>query len=156
MNETEKKTTTVITLKNVVIQFIIIVFYTIVWLNVPLFGGNLNVAYFLFMFIAAVIGAIITLYSKASPNKPILKKPTQQYTNLAKAMTDIISNFIGKQPPQVKEIKDIVQKALIWSIREALISPEFDRQTLEEAEEYIFSKLFPKKEIGEEESPSTG
>ena len=151
----KEKTTIVITLRNVVIQFIILVFYTVVWLNVPLFGGAINVGYFLFMFIGATIGAIITLYSKASPNKPIPKKPTQQFGNLAKAIADIISKFVGKQPVQVEQMKDIIQNALIWSLREAMISPEFDRSMLEEAKNYILDKLFPKKE-GEAESQSIG
>lgn len=152
----EKKKPIVIQFQHILIQFVIIVFYAIVWLNAPLFGiGELNIGYFMFMLITIVIAAAVTLYSKANPEIPIPKKPTQQFGNLAKAMADIITNFIGKQPPQVKEIKDIVSKALIWSLREAKISPEFDKGVLEDAEQYIFDKLFPKKE-GETESQSTG
>jgi hypothetical protein len=155
---TDKKPLTV-SFKNIVIQLGIIVFFTIIWLNAPLFGtGALNIGYFLFMFIGVVISGVLTLYSKANPDQPIPKKPTQQFTNLVKVMTDIITNHIGvKEAAGTTEIKDIIQKALVWSLREAKISPEFDRSVLEEAETYIFDKLFPEeKKEGEQESPSTG
>ena len=153
---TEKKPLTV-SFKNIVIQISIVVFFTITWLTPLLFAfGNFNIGYFLFMFGGLIGSVLLTLYSKANPEQPIPKKPTQQFTNLVKVMTDIIANVIGKETPQTKDFKDIIQKALVWSLREAKISPEFDRKTLEEAENYIFDKLFPKKEIGEEESPSTG
>jgi len=143
MTEEDKKPKTVL-FTNILIQFTIIVFYTIVWLNAPLFGvGILNVNYFLFMFICAIVAGIITLWSKANPDAPIPKKPTQQLGNLMKAITDIITSRMDKSIPQVQEIKDIIQKALVWSLREAKISPEFDQQTLEQAETYIYEKLFP-------------
>ncbi len=158
MKKKEERKPITIHFQHILIQFIIIIFYTVTWLNAPLFGiGELNINYFLFMFIAIFIGATVTLYSKANPEIPITPKPTQQFTNLAKAMADIITNFIGKQPPQVKEIKDIVQKALIWSLRQAKATSEIDQSLLEECEKYIFDKLFPEEEKkGETESQSTG
>lgn len=152
MNKTEKKPLTV-SFKNIVIQILVIVFFTSTWLSPLLFAyGNFNIWYFLFMFGGIVIATLLTLYSKANPEQPIPKKPTQQFTNLVKVVTDIIASVINKEQPQVQELVGIVQKALIWSVREAKISPEsFDQKTLEEAENYIFNKLFPKKE-GEEVS----
>lgn len=153
MDKTEKKPLTV-SFKNIVIQISIIVFFTGTWLSPLLFAyGNFNIWYFLFMFGGLIGSVLLTLYSKANPEQPVPKKPTQQFTNLVKVVTDIIASVINKeQPPQVQELIQIVQKALIWSIREAKISPEsFDQETLEEAEKYIFDKLFPKKE-GEQES----
>ncbi|KKM89493.1 hypothetical protein LCGC14_1248070 [marine sediment metagenome] len=144
--EKEPRPSRTVSFNNILLQFAIIVFYTIVWLNAPLFGtGTLNILYFLFMFIGIVITGMLTLYSKANPDMPIPKKPTQQFSNLIKAMTDIITSYIGKKEPVVQEIRDIIQKALIWSIREAKISPEFDRKTLEDAEQYILDKLYPKE-----------
>lgn len=157
--KTEKKTLTV-SFKNIVIQIIILVFFTGTWLAPLLFNAaNFNIGYFLFMFGGLVGSVLITLYSKANPEQPIPKKPTQHLGNLIKGITDIMANVIGKpnQHPQIQEFKDIITKVLIWSLREAKINPEsFDRKTLEEAEKYIFDKLFPKKETGETESPSTG
>nr|BDI55203.1 MAG: hypothetical protein [uncultured archaeon] len=152
----EEKKPIVIQFQHIIIQFVIIIFYTIVWLNAPLFGtGELNVNYFLFMFIALLIGTGFTLYSKSNPEVPIPIKPTQQFTNLIKAMTDIITNKLSKTIP---DIKDIIQKALVWSLREAKISPEFDKDTIVAAEDYIIKKLYPDtdKKEGEEESQSTG
>ena len=153
-DKTEKKPLT-ISFKNFLIQIVIIIFFTSTWLS-PLFfnSGVFNIWYFLFMFIGIFISATLTLYSKANPEQPIPKKPTQQFTNLIKVMTDIItSTFVNKETPAMNEIKAIIQKALVWSIREAKISPEFDRPTLELAEKYILDKLFPKEEKkGEEES----
>jgi len=138
--------------KNIIVQLIIVVFYTIIWLNAPLFGvGVLNVNYFLFMFIGAIIAAMLTLYLKANPDAPIPKKPTQQFSNLIKAIVDSITNVMNKNTPAVKEITTMIQKAVIWSLREAKISPEFDQKTLELAETYFFDKLFPdNKEESEE------
>ena len=153
MDKTEKKPLTV-SFKNIVIQITILVFFTSTWLSPLLFAyGNFNIWYFLFMFGGLIGSVLLTLYSKANPEQPVPKKPTQQFTNLVKVVTDIVANVIGKQTtPQVQEFKDIIIKALIWSLREAKISPEsFDQETLEEAESYIFEKLFPKKE-GEQES----
>ena len=142
---TLEKTPLTVSFKNIVIQVIVMVFYTVTWLSGLIFGiGVFSIEYFLFMFITLVCATLITLYSKANPDQPIPKKPTQQFTNLVKVMTDIITNFVGKNAAGTTEIKDIIQKALVWSIREAKISPEFDRKTLEEAEKYIFDKLFPK------------
>lgn len=157
-DKTEKKPLTV-SFKNIVIQIVIMVFFTGTWLAPLLFNlANFNIGYFLFMFGGLVLSILITLYSKANPEQPIPKKPTQHLGNLIKGITDIIANVIGQpNQPQVQEFKDIITKVLIWSLREAKISPEsFDRKTLEEAETYIFDKLFPKKEDGETESPSTG
>lgn len=153
MKDKEKKTINV-SFNHILLQFVIIIFYTVVWLNAPLFGtGVLNIAYFLFMFICLIIAGLITLYSKSNPDMPIPKKPTQQFSNLIKTMTDIISNHIGKKTPAVEEMQNIISRALIWALREAKISPEFDQETLEEAEKYIFDKLYPKKK-GEELSQS--
>jgi len=157
MTEKKEKKPVTVQFTHILIQFAIIIFFTITWLNAPLFGiGTFNVWYFLFMFIGAVIGGILNLYSKANPEVPIPKKPTQQFGNLVKAVTDSIASVIGKpnQHPQIQEFKDIVTKTLIWSLREAKISPEsFDIKTLEGAENYVFDKLFPKEEKkGEEES----
>ena len=150
----EEKKPIVIQFQHIIIQFIIIIFYTITWLNAPLFGmGELNVNYFLFMFIALLIGTTFTLYSKANPEMPIPIKPTQQFTNLIKAIADIITNKLDKTVP---DFKDILQKALVWSLREAKISPEFDKQTIIDAENYIIDKLFPKPEKGEEVSQEAG
>jgi hypothetical protein len=150
----EEKKPIVIPFQHIIIQFVIIIFYTITWLNAPLFGmGELNVNYFLFMFIALLIGTTLTLYSKANPETPIPIKPTQQFTNLVKAMADIITNQLSKSVP---DIKDIIQKALVWSLREAKISPEFDKATIIAAENYIIDKLFPKPEKGAETSPESG
>ena len=153
--EKEAKKPLTVSFKNIVIQIIIMVFYTVTWLSGLIFGiGGFNIAYFLFMFITLIVATLITLYSKANPDQPIPKKPTQHLGNLIKGITDIIANVIGKpnQHPQIQEFKDIIIKVLIWSLREAKINPEsFDRKTLEEAEIYIFDKLFPKKE-GEQES----
>jgi hypothetical protein len=152
----EDKKPLTVSFKNIVIQISVIVFFTITWLGGLIFSiGVFNVWYFLFMFGGVIISGLLTLYSKANPDQPIPKKPTQQFTNLVKVMTDIITNFVGAQSAGIVEIKDIIQKALVWSLREAKISPEFDRKTLEEAETYIFDKLFPKKE-GETESAPTG
>ena len=150
MKDKEKKPTTVL-FSNILLQFTIIIFYTIVWLNAPLFGtGDLNIWYFLFMFIGAIVAGMLTLYSKSNPDMPIPKKPTQQFSNLIKTMTDIISNHIGKRTPAVEEMQSIISRALIWSLREAKISPEFDRETLVEAEQYIFDKLYPNEKKGDE------
>ena len=154
----EKKPLTV-SFKNIVIQFSIIVFFTVIWLNAPLFGiGTLNIGYFLFMFIGIIISGLLTLYSKANPEQPIPKKPSQQIGNLMKSLADIVSSQInGKNTPAMKDMKDIIIKALVWSLREAKISPEFDQKILEEAEQYIYNKLFPEeKKEGEQESQSTG
>lgn len=156
MTEEKEKDPRTVSFQNIVIQFVIIAFYVVIWLNAPLFGtGALNVNYFLFMFITCIIAGILTLYSKANPDAPIPKKPSQQFSNLVKAMTDVITNYIGKNVPAVNEMRDIITKALIWSLREAKISPEFDRKTLELAEDYLFKKLFPDKK-GEETSPVDG
>lgn len=152
IQKAEKKPITV-RFTHILIQFSIIIFFVITWLNAPIFGvGSLNVWYFLFMFIGACLGGILTLYAKSNPVIPIPKKPTQQFTNLVKAITDIITNYIGKTTPAIQEIKDIIQKALVWSLREAEISPEFDQDTLTKAKDYIYKKLFPKTEEGEESS----
>ena len=154
MTEEDKKPKTVL-FSNILIQFIIIAFFTVIWLNAPLFGvGALNVNYFLFMFIGIVISGLATLWSKANPDIPIPKKPTQQFSNLIMAITDVITNHLGKNTPAIQDFKDILQKALVWSLREAKISPEFDRKELEKAEKYIFDKLFPKE--GEDKSQKVG
>ena len=151
----EKKALTV-SFKNIVIQIAVMVFYTIVWLSGLIFGvGVFSIWYFLFMFISLVCATLLTLYSKANPDQPIPKKPTQHFGNLVMSITDIITNYIGKDSIGKEEIKDIIQKALVWALRQAKISPEFDQKTLEAAEIYLLDKLFPKKE-GETESQSTG
>ena len=151
MKDTKKKQKTV-SFNHILLQFLIIIFYVIVWLNAPLFGtGVLNIWYFLFMFIGLIITGILTLYSKSNPEVPIPKKPTQQFSNLVKAMTDIITKHITKITPAVVDMQKIIGRALIWSLREAKISPEFDRETLVEAEKYIVSKLYP-EENGDEPS----
>ncbi len=150
-----EKTQKTVSFQNIIIQFVIITFFTIIWLNAPIFGvGALNVQYFLFMFIASVASSIVTLWSKANPDVPIPKKPTQQFSNLIKAIVDSITNIMNKETPAVKEITNMIQKAVIWSLREAKISPEFDRKTLELAEDYFFNKLFPKE--GEKSSQTNG
>jgi len=151
----EKKPLTV-SFKNIVIQIIVMVFYTVTWLSGLIFGiGVFNIEYFLFMFGSLVGATLLTLYSKANPDQPIPKKPTQHFSNLVMSLTDIITNYIGKDSVGIAEIKDIIQKALVWGLRQAKISPEFDTKTLEAAETYLFDKLFPKKE-GETESLLTG
>jgi len=151
MSDTEKKQKTV-SFNHIVLQFIIIIFYVIVWLNAPLFGtGTLNIFYFLFMFVGLIVAGAFTLYSKANPEMPIPKKPTQQFSNLVKAMTDIITKHITKITPAVADMQKIIGRALIWSLREAKISPEFDGETLVEAEKYIVSRLYP-EENGDEPS----
>ena len=145
MTNKEKKIVNV-AFRHILLQFVIIIFYTIVWLNAPLFGtGELNIVYFLFMFIGLLITGMLTLYSKSNPEVPIPKKPTQQFSNLLKTVTDIISNHIVKKTPAVEEMQGIISRVLVWSLREAKISPEFDQETLAEAEKYIFEKLYPNK-----------
>ena len=135
-----------IAFSHILIQFVILIFYTLIWLNAPLFGmGALNIPYFLFMFIGACIGAIIVLYSKANPEIPIPKKPTQQFANLIKAMVDSITDKFIKQHPNDGLI-NLIEKALVQSIREAEISSEFDKIAIAEAKQYIADKLFPKDE----------
>ena len=157
MKQIIEKTQKTVSFQNIIIQFVIIVFFTIIWLNAPIFGvGALNVPYFLFMFITVIISSIITLWSKANPDIPIPKKPTQQFSNLIKAIVDSITNVMNKNTPAVKEMTSMIQKAVIWSLREAKISPEFDQKTLEIAETYFFDKLFPKPEKGEKSSQPNG
>jgi len=154
----DKKPLTV-SVKLVIIQLLVVAFFTVSLLGGLIFNiGVFNVWYFLFMFGGTIGSAIIILLSKANPDKPIPKKPTQHLGNLIKTMTDIVSNVIGKpnQHPQIHEFKDVISEVLLWSLREAKINPEiFDQETLEEVETYIYDKLFPKKE-GETESQSTG
>lgn len=155
MRKKDKKEKTV-SFNNILLQFIIIAFFTMTWLNAPLFGtGVLNIAYFLFMFFGIIISSLFTLWSKSNPEVPIPKKPTQQFSNLIMAMTDSVTNYIGTKTPAVEEMQRIIARALIWSLREAKISPEFDRETLVKAEEYIFDKLFP-NEKGEGSSQPNG
>jgi len=142
----EDKTPKTVLFSNIFIQLVIIAFFTVIWLNAPLWGvGALNVNYFLFMFIGVVISGLATLWSKANPDAPIPKKPTQQLGNLMKAITDVITSRMNKETPAIKEITDVIQKAIVWSLREAKISPEFDRKVLEEVEGYILDKLVPKE-----------
>ena len=155
-NITSEKTALTVSFKNIVIQITVMVFYTVVWLSGLIFGvGVFSIWYFLFMFVSLVFATLLTLYSKANPDQPIPKKPTQHFGNLVMSLTDIITNYIGKDSVGKDELKDIIQKALVWSLRQAKISPEFDQKTLEAAETYLFDKLFPKKE-GETESPPNG
>ncbi len=154
MRDKDKKQKTV-SFNNIVLQFIIIAFFTIIWLNAPLFGiGALNIAYFLFMFLGIIVSSLFTLYSKANPDMPIPKKPSQQFSNLVKAMIDIIVNHIIKITPAVEEMQSIIGRALIWSLREAKISPEFDREILLEAEQYVFDKLYPNEKSDESSQPN--
>lgn len=153
MDETDKKPRT-IPFKIFLIEIIIVVFFTLTWLSPLLFAfGSFNIWYFLFLFIAIIISAIILLYVKAIPEVSISKNPAQHFANVLKIMADIIvTNLVGgNEHPQVKDIKDVMQKALIWSLREGLISPEFNQKVLGEAEIYILNKLFPEKEIEEEQ-----
>ena len=150
MVKAEKEPLTV-SFKNTLIQFVIVVFFTIALLNILVFNlGIFNIGYFLFMFASIVIASLIALYCETNPKSSIPKKPAEQISNFLKAMTDIVVSLIDKTHPQVQEVKDIVQKAIIWNLREAKINLDtFDKGVLEEAEQYIFDKLFPKKE-GEE------
>lgn len=148
MSETKEKNPINIQFIQIIIQISIIMFFTIVWLNAPFFGtGELNIGYFLFMFIAICIATVITLYIKANPDVPIPKRPSQQFTNLIKVITDVITIQIAKNTPPVLELKEIIKNALVWSIRDAETNPkEFDQETLTKAKKYIDEKLFPKPE----------
>ncbi len=135
--EEVKKPKTVL-FSNIILQFIIIVFFTVIF-------TLLLTEYFIFMFISIVIAGITTLFLKSEIEMPIPKKLSQQFGNLIKAMTDIIISN-GKNTPAIQELKDIIQKTIVWNIREAKITPEFDRETLEDIEEYILKKVAPESE----------
>lgn len=145
----KSKKPVLISFNHIIIQFLIIMFYVITWLSSPLFGmGNLNLGYFLFMFISMILAAIITLYSKAKPEMPIPKKPTQQFANLIKVVVDTVATkiFNTNKHPEIEKYKDEIKRALIWSLREAEISPEYDSNILIETKKYLYDKLFPKEE----------
>ena len=142
---TKENKTPQVSLKLVIIELGIILFFTITWLNGLIFSiGFFNIWYFLIMFISLIGFVAITLCSKDNPDQPIPKLLTQKFCNLIKAMTDIINIQIN-QTPMVNEMKVVIQNALIWGLREAKISPEFDKEILQEAETYMFDNL--KREI---------
>ena len=138
MEKEVKKPKTVL-FSNLLHQFVIIVFFTVFFL-VYVFE------YFLFMFISVVIAGITTIFLESNPEMPIPKIQSQQFGNLIKTMTDIIISN-GKNTPAIQELKDIIQKAISWNIRHVKITPEFDRETLEDIEEYILKKIAPESEI---------
>ena len=142
----------VIIFSHILIQLCIIVFFTVIWLNSPiLFGVDLNIGYVLFMFIAIIIASIIVLYTKANPEIPIPKKPIQQFSNLIKAMIDIITDKVLQEQPGFDPLKSIIQKAAIWHIRDAEINDEINIEVIKELKDYINEKLYPKEKIDGEE-----
>ena len=152
MEETEKDPRKIL-FRNFLIQIVIIVYFTGTWLTPLLIGFvEFNIGYFIFMFISIIISAIIILRSKTVQKQSYPIVFTKKFANILKILTDIVANVIGKpnQHPQVQEFKDIIQKVIIWNLRDGRVTPEFDQEVIDDAETYIFDKLFPKEEIGEE------
>lgn len=149
--ETDKNPRTIL-FRNFLIQITIIVFFIGTWLSPLLIAFvEFNIGYFIFMLVSIFISSIIILRSKIIPEQPIPISVSQKFANLLKTMTDvIITDVIGNEHPQVKDIKDIIQKVIIWNIRDGKITPEFDLKIIGEAETYILDKFFPKKEIEQE------
>lgn len=128
-----------ISVKLVIAQLLVVAFFTVSLLGGLIFNvGVFNVWYFLFMFGGIIGSAIIILLSKANPDKPIPKKPTQHLGKIIRLIIDVIANQT-KQTPATHDFS-FIQKALVLNLREAKNSPEFDQKTLEEVEKYIFDK----------------
>ena len=151
MDETENKPRTVL-YRNFLIQITIVVYFMLVWMPILIGFVEFNIGYFIFLFISIIMSAIIILYSKIIPEQKIPISLTQKFVNLLKTMTDIVITdiIISNEHPQVKEIKDIIKKAVIWNIRDGKNTIGFDQEAIKEGENYCLDKLFP-KEIGEEE-----
>ncbi len=134
MEKEVKKPKTVL-FTNLLYQFVIIVFFTV-------FFMVFVVEYFLFMFISVVIAGIITLFLKSNPDILPDKILTQQIGNLLKAITDIVvSNDLGKN-----ELRDILQKTVIWNLRNVKTIPSSNKEILEDVKKYILKKLAPESE----------
>ena len=133
MEKEVKKPKTVL-FSNLLYQFAVIVFFTV-------FFVVFVFEYFIFMFISIVIAVITTLFLKSFKEVPIPKLFTQQLGNQLKSIIDLIKTEIT-----IQNFKNILQKTVIFNLRTAKIIPEFDRETLEDVEEYILKKIAPESE----------
>ena len=141
----EKKTKT-IPVRLVIVQLLIVAFFTVSLLGGLIFNvGVFNVWYFLFIFGGTIVSAIIFLISKGNPDNPLDLKYTQQIGKLIKDIVDITTQ-LERIPSSIIYFKEHVKKTLVWSVREAMTKPEFDIGILEEAERYILDKLSEKRE----------
>jgi hypothetical protein len=153
MKLSNKKSEKVLSPKNIIIAFSVLIYYVIIWnLDVLLGVGSFNAVQFLIMFVGTCIGSVIQLYAKAQPEKPIPKKPTKLFANLAKAVVDSVVNHVHKEHPLIDEMKSVVKKSVIWHLREAEMDDEIDQEIIDKARSYIFKKLFADEKGYEDEN----